>query len=82
MDPSSGGTIRGVSFASDGTLELARNFEGVDLQLPLTFDSVTDMSNIENWQLKVDGKQKNEYKVSVRNNSVFIRKPGFMVIVF
>jgi hypothetical protein len=53
-----GGTIRGVTIAANGVLDLVNIPEGVtlhDITLPATFLDVTDGSNFTSWTILVDG---------------------------
>ena len=76
------GTIRGGSIVDAGTLYLDE-FSGsrvtAGYELPIVFESVVDLGNLETWELFVNGK-KSRRQLKVSGNKVSVLAPGTLII--
>lgn len=82
VDCASSGTIRGFAFKDVGTLSLLnvpRSQGG--FVLPLAFEDVSGLSNLENWTIRLNGVAK-PAKAVVKDGKVRIFLPGFILEVF
>ena len=79
-DPSSSGTIRGVTLAENGTFVLAGKLSSA-LTLPLVLEDVEGLDNLTNWQVKI-GEKVTQYSVVLTDDGkVKILPSGLMLIV-
>lgn len=82
VDCASGGTLKGFVMKPVGTLSLVnvpRSRSG--FILPITFDDVAGLTNLEKWTIRLSGVAK-PAKAVVKDGKVRIFLPGFMLIVF
>ena len=82
VDCASGGTIKGFALKPTGTLSLVnvpRSQSG--FVLPMTFEDVAGLSNLENWTVKLNGVAK-AASVVVKDGVPRVYLPGVMLIVY
>ena len=82
VDCASGGTIKGFALKPTGTLSLVnvpRPQSG--FVLPMTFEGVSGLSNLENWTVKLNGVAK-QASVVVKDGVPRVYLPGMMLIVY
>ena len=80
---SSDGALKGVTFASDGVINVvSTNFPSGsrDLELPLTLSDCGNLDNISRWTLNLDGVPNTRLDVRIVNGKVGLFRRGFMVI--
>ncbi len=78
-----GGTLKGVRFASSGTLYLVNVSAGLNLSdyaVPLAFVGASDTGNVSSWTVRVNGSARTK-RVSWRNGGLFLPKLGTVVFV-
>ena len=78
---SSDGGLKGVTFASEGVIDVVNvpeNFR--ELELPVTLSGCGDEINISRWTLKVGGVQNTRLDVRVSNGKIGLSKKGFVLI--
>ena len=78
-----GGTLKGVRFASSGTLYLVNVSAGLNLSdyaVPLAFVGASDTGNVSSWSVRVNGSSRAK-RVSWRNGGLFLPKLGTVVFV-
>lgn len=78
-----GGTLKGVRFASSGTLYLVNVSAGMNLSdyaVPLAFVGASDTGNVSSWTVRVNGSARTK-RVSWRNGGLFLPKLGTVVFV-
>lgn len=86
VDYAGGGTLRGVKFASAGTLHLQNVPNGTDLNeyvVPLTFGNVVGTPSLANWTVVIhyaNGTTR-EKKVAWEGGVLRIRSAAFMIVV-
>ena len=76
------GTIDGFAFAADGTL----NVEGVSgdsdtVNISFTFTNATDLANLANWSVQLDGEVKRNKRLLATANGIAIFPYGLRVIL-
>ena len=81
VEPTSGGMIRNVSFATNGSIDIASKFDGSEVVVPLTFDNVNGLENVANWSVSVGGVPNAKHKVSVKGGRICVTKPAFVVVI-
>jgi hypothetical protein len=81
VEPTSGGMIRNVSFATNGSIDIASEFDGSEVVVPLTFENVTGLENVANWSVSVCGVPNVKHKVSVKGGRICVTKPAFVVVI-
>ena len=81
VEPTSGGMIRNVSFATNGSIDIASKFDGSEVVVPLTFDNVNGLENVANWSVSVGGVPNVKHKVSVKGGRICVTKPAFVVVI-
>lgn len=82
VDCASGGTLKGFALKPTGTLSLVnvpRSQSG--FVLPMTFENVAGLSNLENWTVKLNGVAK-AASVVVKDGVPRVYLPGVMLIVY
>ena len=80
---SSEGVLKGVTFASEGVINVVNaNFPSGsrDLELPLTLSDCGNMGNLSSWTLNLDGVPNTRLDVRVHNGRISLSKMGFVLI--
>ena len=78
-----GGTITDAAFASHGTINIlnATKQSIKTLELPLTLARATDVDNLKNWTLLIDGVELSGYRCRYVNGMVKFTPPGLMLVL-
>jgi len=76
VDAADAGTIAGIRLALTGTLEI-ENFSRTMKTLPGEYSSVTELENLENWKVLLDGR-KFRGTLEVSDGQVYLHMPGMM----
>lgn len=78
-----GGTITDAAFASHGTINIlnATKQSIKTLELPLTLVRATDVDNLKNWTLLIDGVELSGYRCRYVNGMVKFTPPGLMLVL-
>lgn len=74
---SSGGTLDGFAFAGTGMLEIVTRGASF-VELPIVFRNATNLENVADWTLMVDGKVSRR-KIRVTGEKVYIDPAGLML---
>ncbi len=77
VDANNAGTIKDVTFAATGTLDVQNLGDG--LVLPGVYDGCTGMDNIANWTLLFDGQRKSGRRAVVSNGQITIIPKGISI---
>lgn len=80
IDATSGGSVSNLTFAANGMLDVVNATEATE-ELPLRFSNGTDLSLVKNWTLKVNGEVSTRKHIVVSGNRIWLRRPGFALIV-
>ena len=81
VDASKGcGTIKGGSFAADGTVSL-ENYpkDGMARAMPFDLSGTTDAENISHWNVEVDGAARSRWHVKYADGQLTIFPPGMNI---
>ena len=83
MDASGVGTIKGFSFADNGTLYLTGvSADSTFVDIPANLSGIENLSNAKDWELSVNGGDSAKYAIaSVTASGIRIVKPAFRIIV-
>ncbi len=76
-----GGTVKNIDFAATGTLHLTNFTARESYALPMTFVDVSNLSNLRNWTLTINGEEANNKKISVQGNRVSIVSVGTVILL-
>lgn len=78
-----GGTIKDAAFASHGTVNIlnATKQSVKSLELPLTLVRATDVDNLKNWTLLIDGVALGGYTAHYANGAVKFHPPGLSIVL-
>lgn len=80
VDATGAGTLRGFSFAENGTLDVVNFPVGVTvMRLPGVYDSVAGFENIGNWNLTLQGQVKPSIGFRVTDGSIMVFRPGTQI---
>ena len=79
VDPESGGTLRGFSFADNGALTVIKKPSGSGVVLPLVIEGSQNLNNVSQWSVEVADTSL-PWKASVMNGRITIYRPGMRVI--
>lgn len=83
IDAKSGGTIKGVKLAENGTLTVS-NFDGKGtVELPLVFSETEDFQNVTKWTLRIGDKvvQNKDIRANAATGKIEIVPHGLLLIV-
>ena len=83
VDASGVGTIKGFSFADNGTLYLTGvSADSTFVDIPANLSGIENLSNAKDWELSVNGGDSAKYAIaSVTASGIRIVKPAFRIIV-
>jgi hypothetical protein len=80
LDAAGGGEINGFSFASTGTLDVSLGGRKGAVMLPTIFGgATTNLANLENWTLRVDGAECRSKCIVVQGGRVSIVPRGTQI---
>ena len=77
VDANNAGTIKDVTFAATGTLDVQNLGNG--LVLPGVYDGCEGLDNIANWTLLFDGQRKSGRRATVSNGQIVIIPKGISI---
>ncbi len=80
VDPESGGTLRGFSFADNGVLSVTKKPTGSDATLPLTVEAAQGLANVAHWTVEVAGATRDWKAAVTTDGRITIYRPGIRVI--
>ena len=82
VDCASGGMLKGFSLKPTGTLSLVNVPRSSNsFVLPMTFEDVSGLSNLEDWTVRLNGKVK-AASVVVRDGVARVFRPGCLFVVY
>ena len=78
-----GGTVKGFTFAEAGAVEVLNLGSSMEIELPLTIVDAKDLSNVANWQVRVDGRLRKGFRASVdeQMGKVSIASDGMLLLI-
>ena len=82
IDAASAGTLDGVTFAQNGTLDVVFSGEQPSkAELPGTYVNCEGMENLAGWSVKVNGDKSHKYRVNVLNGKIIVVMRGLSVVI-
>ena len=76
-----GGTVKGVTFAASGTVEVKGNVSTSETTpLPMTFENVTDLANVSRWSPSVNGVAKPRMRIKATATGLMLCPQGTMLL--
>jgi len=76
----SDGGLKGVTFASEGVINVVNMPEGSrDLELPVALSGCVDERNVSLWTLKIGGVSNTRLSVNVSNGKIGLTRKGFLI---
>ena len=74
------GTIKGATFAANGSVRI-KGYSKDKLSIPFDLSGSTDVENLADWSVSVDGKKSAGYRVGYADGKLKIYPPGILLIV-
>ena len=74
------GTIRGAAFAANGSIRI-KGYSREKLSIPFDLSGSTDVENLADWSVTVDGKTSAGYRVCYAAGKLSVYPPGALLIV-